>query len=292
MSIPVTSFKELSDVEYTRLRQRLLRSKGSQTQRDFLDKVRKTDTFLDYMANISIVGSIDAELVSAPMTENEFKEPPSSTEIALYDAWSVLPPATACRSTFWANLTLNHIRNGRIQSTSLAANGGTHPSGAERIDSVLQDSTDRAPKRIDDCVRTVLRRLGGLPEARYNRTVYVDCPLARAWWRERWVEQAAQSDSKLAGQIRAIVRINQTYWEKLIDRVVFRNSTFGSENIRSAFLRSLARFIHSNPDSELRNTKDFQRLCRRTAVYQGRQELSILTNDELDKIMATIIANT
>ena len=30
------------------------------------------------------------------------------------------------------------------------------------------------------CVRTVLRRLGGLPEVRGNRSVYVDCPFARA----------------------------------------------------------------------------------------------------------------
>ncbi len=288
----MNGFKELSDIEYTRLRQNLLRLKGSEKQRNFLEEARNTGAFLNRMEKIPTVGSTEAELAPSKMTENEFKEPPPDTEAALYNAWTALPPATACRSTFWANLTLRHIRHGYIQSTFLAANGGKHLGGAEHIDSVLQDSTAQAAERIDRCVRAILRRLGGLPEIRGNRSVYVDCPLARAWWRERWVEQAAQGDPKLAGKIRAVVRIKQNYWEKFVDRIVFRNSTFGSENIRNAFLRSLARFLQSNPDSQLRETKDLQRLCRRTTAYQGRQELSILTDEELDAIMADVIEKT
>ena len=195
-------FIELSDAEYTGLRKTLLRSKGSDTQRGFLQDVRDTNAFLQRMSAIPTVGSTTAPVIPEPLTESEFKEPPSTTEQALYNTWSSLPPATACRSTFWAHVTLDHIRQGRIQSSYLAANGGTLPGGLERIDHVLADATDQGPKLIDLCVRTVLRRLGGLPEIRGGRSVYVDCPFARAWWRERWVEHAAGGDPQLATHLR------------------------------------------------------------------------------------------
>ena len=208
----------------------------------------------------------------------------------LYIAWSSVTPAVACRSTFWAHVTLEHIRKGRIESVYLAANGGNLPGGAERIDFALEDKTTKAAQAVDACVRTVLRRLGGLPEVRGNRSVYVDCLFARAWWRERMVEQASNGDEELAAQVRSAIRIHQTYWEKLVDRIVFRNSTFGSINIRNAFMRALAQFIQSNPETELTKTNGLQRLCRRASAYQGNRELSILSDSELDALMGTIVS--
>ena len=70
---------------------------------------------------------------------------------------------------------------------------------------------------------------------------------------------------------------------------VFRNSTFGAENLRSAFLRSLARHAHDNPETELLRTDAIQRLCRRATTYQGRQELSILDDNELDELMTAVV---
>lgn len=289
MSAPDSHFVELSDTAYTELRRKLLRFKGSDLQREFLVIVRDSAAFQDYFKEIPRIGTAEAPLAPYPMTESEYKEPPSDTENALYAAWSTLTPSIACRSTFWANLTLAHISEGRIQSVYLAANGGTVATGAERIDFVLRDGTARGPQRIDSCVRTVLRRLGGLPEVRGNRSVYVDCPFARAWWRERMVAQASGGDEQLARQVRFLVRIHQTYWEKLVDRVVFRNSTFGSTNIRNAFLRALGQFLQANPDSELSTYQSFQRLCRRATAYQGSLELSVLSDIELDALMQNVV---
>ena len=141
-------------------------------------------------------------------------------------------------------------------------------------------------------MRTALRRLGGLREVRGNRSIYVDCPFARAWWRERIASQAASGDPRIASSVRAVLRTNQTYWEKLIDRIVFRNSTFGSENIRSAFLRALARFVQSNPTSNLTSSAGLQRLCRRVTTYQGARELSILNDGELNALMEAVVTET
>lgn len=283
---------ELSDTDYSKFRKELLRVKGSDRQKRFLESVRDTAAFLDHVSSIPTDGTVGPALAPERMTESEYKDPPASTEKTLYTSWSALPPAVACRSTFWAKLTIEHIKAGRIQSVYLAANGGNLPGGAERIDFVLDDTTGQGPKRIDDCVRTVLRRLGGLPEVRGNRSVYVDCPFARAWWRERMVNQVANGNTQMTAVVRAVIRTNQTYWEKLIDRIVFRNSTFGSENIRNAFLRALALFVQSNPASELTSSPELQRLCRRVATYQGSRELSILSDSELDALMGTIVSTT
>lgn len=283
---------ELSDTDYSKFRKELLRVKGSDRQKRFLKIVRDTAAFLDHVSSIPTDGTVGPALAPERMTESEYKDPPASTEQTLYTSWSALPPAVACRSTFWAKLTIEHIKARRIQSVYLAANGGNLPGGAERIDFVLDDTTGQGPKRIDDCVRTVLRRLGGLPEVRGNRSVYVDCPFARAWWRERMVNQAANGNTQMTAVVRAVIRTNQTYWEKLIDRIVFRNSTFGSENIRNAFLRALALFVQSNPASELTSSPELQRLCRRVATYQGSRELSILSDSELDALMGTIVSTT
>ena len=109
---------------------------------------------------------------------------------------------------FWGCVTYRHIEAGRIESSFLAANGGGTSTGVQRIDLALGDTGERAASKLDGCVRTVLRRLGGLPEVRGNRSVYVNCPLARAWWRERLVREAAADaadDGALARQIRAVV---------------------------------------------------------------------------------------
>ena len=292
MSALQAPFMELSDTDYSSFRKELLRVKGGDRQKQFLKIVRDAATFLEHVSSIPTDGTVNPALAPEQMTESEYKDPPASTEQALYTSWSALTPAVACRSTFWAKLTIEHIRAGRIQSVYLAANGGNLPGGAERIDFVLADATGQGPKRIDDCVRTVLRRLGGLPEVRGNRSVYVDCPFARAWWRERMVNQAANGNAQTAAVVRTIIRTNQTYWEKLIDRIVFRNSTFGSENIRNAFLRALAQFVQSNPTSELTSSPGLQRLCRRAATYQGSRELSILSDSELDALMGGIVSTT
>jgi len=282
--------KELTDADYTQLRRNLLRHKGADRPIDFLESVRDTPRFLDMFSGIPTVGSLEVALAPCPMTESEFKDPPPDTERELYRSWSAITPSVACRSTFWACLTLQHISNGYLNSVYLAANGVNLPGGAERIDHALADSTEQRPIRIDSCVRAVLRRLGGLPEVRGNRSVYVDCPFGRAWWRERMVEQVARGDEEIAVQVRAVIRVSQTYWEKLVDRIVFRNSTFGSANIRNAFLRALARLLERDPSSELRSSPTLQRICRRATAYQGSRELSILDDDELDVLMQAVVS--
>ena len=282
-------YREFVDSDYTKLRKSLLAEKGSDLQAEFLEATKRAGDFLGYLAErVDTLGSVDVELDVVPMTESEFTAPPSDTEARLYRSWSRVSPRVACRATFWANVTSRHIRERRIESPYLAANGANTAGGAARIDMALHSRGKKRAKAMDDCVRTVLRRLSGIPEQRGKRTVYVDCPFARAWWREWLVEQVVRGDEDIAGQVRAVLRINQTYWEKIVDRIVSRNSTFGSRRVRSAFLIALADMV-DDPTSALRQPKELIRACRRIAAYQATRELSILTEDELSEIMAEVL---
>ena len=288
----VSEYFEFTDSEYSKLRKSLIRSsaKGTDLQRDFLMKVKVTADFLEYIKDtIPLQGDVDIMPLADKMSESEFKDPPWDTENRLFTAWSELSPRVACRTTFWARVTYRHIENGRIESSYLAANGGSMPGGAERIDAALNATDSKAPGMLDNCVRAVFRRLGGLPEARGNRSVYVNCPLARGWWRERLVKEVAAGDSEHATVVREVVRVSQQYWEELVTFVVSRNSVFGSPEIRNQFIRTVGEELSTDPKSPLRNSKELRRACRTLSAIQASRELSVLPQMEVESIMLDIV---
>ena len=118
--------------------------------------------------------------------------------------------------------------------------------------------------------------------------MYVDCPLARAWWREHLVQQIAGRDNQLATSVRHVFHVSQNYWEKIVDRIVSRNSTFGSIEVRNALIQRLAELLRE-PDSPMGRTGELLRACRRVAAEQGIRELSVLAPDELAEVLDQIL---
>ena len=285
-----TNYQEFDDAAFSRFRRSLLRNKGGGEQREFLKAVLDDEEFLRVIRSAVVTqGSCEPVLCPDRLTESEFKQPPANTEADLYRAWSSLTPRVACRTTFWANLTCRHIENGRIRAAYLAANGGTGAGGAERIERVLGGKGESAVKLIDNCARTVLRRLGGLPEARGNKSVYVDCPLARAWWRERLVSEVSKGDPDCAEDIREVTRVNQAYWEELVVLVVSRNSVLGSHEVRDTFILSLADLMNRERNTPLRIAKNLRAACRMIGTIQASRELSVLDEGELRKLMDDVV---
>lgn len=285
---------EFHDVEYAKLRRSLIKksAKGSIAQREFLVAVRDSSKFLSYMTDmVTVLEGKELEPLADRMSEAEFGNPPSDTEQRLYELWRGLTPRVACRTAFWARVTFRHIEDGRIKSSYLAANGSGSVSGAQRIDAALNSSGEEAAAELDRCVRTVLRRLGGLPEARGNRSVYVNCPLARAWWRERLVaEVVGEQGGELGRQVRTVVHPeSQQYWEELVTFVVSRNSVFGSLAVRNILIRSLAKLLEENPESPLRMADELKRFCRAVSSIQASFELSVIPVEDVQEMMSQII---
>lgn len=275
-------YKEFEDASYTMLRQNLLRSKGSTTQRKFLSTLRSSNEFSEWIRHqVKIEQGESLPMLEEPLTESEFKEPPKSTEKRIFDTWKSISLAEACRVTFWGFVTLRHIEENRIKSYHLAANGGALTGGLERIDRTLKEGNE---KEVDGVVRMALRRMGGLPE-RGKRSVYENCPFARAWWRGYLAHEICEQTGAELKNIVKVLTVSQTYWVRLINLVVSKNSVLGDAKVRTALIWALSDFINDEDKKFLFYDKVLGRIERLIGIRSAWQELGVFSIEELKKIM-------
>ena len=162
--------EELDDASFTAFRKKLLREKGSPAQVEFLESLKDSDTFSQWMKErVEIEAGEPLGTLDEKLTESDYKDMTLYTEKNIFRTWESIIPAEACRSTFWGLVTWRHIEKGIIDSYYLAANNKSNEmNGRERIERVLHKKSKGeagADKEIDDIVRTALRRLSGLKEA-------------------------------------------------------------------------------------------------------------------------------
>ena len=281
------NYAELNEGEYTRLHKNLLSEKGSAFQREFLIAVKDREDFLSFMdKEVSTTLGETVGLFSGPLTEQSFKDLTRDQEHAAYKMWSQVPPKIACRISFWAEVTLQHIRSGVIgEPYWLAANGGRTEGGDERIDRSLAESGERGNSLSDRCVRTVIRRMSGLPAARGNRSVFVNPSFGRAWWRERMIvrilkRQGAEDRTALLDVVRAC----QQYWENLVTMIVSRGSVFGSTDVQDAFINSLAKHFKTQPKTPLRTADRLKEVLRRFSNVAASREIGVLEFEEIGEL--------
>ena len=289
-------YRELDEAQYLELQTSLLKVKGGPRQREFLTALKDADEFLALIENrVEINEGEILPTFDGPLTESSFKEPTSDQEERMYALWRDAPPSTACRVSFWASVTLEHIRAGKItDATWLAANGRITEYGAERIDRALSlTSNESNNKTVDDCVRTVFRRMSGLPAARGNRSVFVNPSFGRGWWRERIVTGILERNEPVAGRaaLLEVVRRNQQYWENLVTMIVSRGSVFGTADVQAAFINSLAKHFQVDPNTPLRNAVTLNTALRRFSNLTASREIGILPFDEISAIVDELLAH-
>ena len=287
-------YRKLDPDKYSQLQRELLREKGGDRQREFLEALKDNDSFVAWIeSEVPANEGRKLPTFDGPLTEASFKELTADQEARMYDLWREAPPRTACRPSFWASVTLEHIREGKItEATWLAANGGVTETGEERIDRALAAKTDDAGnKLVDDCVRTALRRMSGLPAARGNRSVFVNPTFGRAWWRERIVAAILQRDDVVAGRqsLLEVVRRNQQYWENLVRMIVSQGSVFGTNDIQAALINTLAQRFQVNPDTPLHNASTLDTALRRFSNLAASREISVLPFPEICGIVDDLL---
>ena len=277
------AYEEFEDASYTALRKSLVKSKGSDQQREFLTALRSGIHYSGWVrSRVRTESGQKLPILEENLTEAEFKEPPRSTERQIFEFWKEIPPANACRVTFWGFMTLRHIEEGRIQASFLAATDGATSSGLERIDRILKEGNE---KELDATVRTALRRMSGLPEARGNRSVYVNCPFARAWWRRYLANEVCENTGAGLTDIVRVLGSSQQYWEELISLVVSRNSVLGDMNVRTALVWALSEFVHDEDKKYLFQGKTLKIMRRLIGIRSALQELGVFSVEELKELM-------
>ena len=211
--------------------------RGGEAQRDFIHLAAEDpEGFVAVVRSWGIRPGATPPVVERRLTEREFIDPPWSTECMIATTWSALSPNQASRPEAWTRIHLEMIARGLIRSSYLAANGSGE-SGRTRIAQALKG---RDAQKVDACVRAVLRRLGGVIGDRAYRTAFLDCPLAKAWWRHRYAQEThavfgRDSVEALSGAIRPSIR-----WEALVQAMVSRLTIIGDSAIRPAIIQSLA----------------------------------------------------
>ena len=289
-SVTIPVYQELDPDQYSRLQRALLKTKGGDRQREFLENLKVNTEFVAWIeTQVQPNEGRTLPTFDGPLTETSFREPTPDQEARMYDLWKDAPPRIACRSSFWGSVTLEHIRQDKIsEATWLAINGGNTENGEERIDHALAQGTD---KEIDDCVRTALRRMSGLPAARGNRSVFVDTPFGRAYWRERIVATILQKGDGVADRpaLVDVVRNNQAYWESLVTMIVSRGSVFGSAEVQAALINTLAHRFQENPKTPLSSNATLRTALRRFSNLAASREISVLPFPEICDIIDDLL---
>ena len=293
-AIANTAYRELDPDQYSGMQNSLLQVKGSVSQREFLEALKDAETFVELIEDkVHANDGLTLPTFDDALTEASFKEPTEDQEARMYALWHDTPPRTACRVSFWASVTLEHVREGKIsEATWLAANGGITETGEERVDRALALADGDAGNRaVDDCVRTVFRRMSGLPAARGNRSVFVNPTFGRGWWRERIVASILGRNDPVEDRtaLLEVVRRNQQYWENLVTMIVSRGSVFGSEDVQAALINGLAKRLRQFPDSRLRTASTLNVALRRFSNLAASQEIGVLEFDEVSRLVDDLL---
>lgn len=204
------------------------------------------EAFLNWFQGIAIDGeSLDLPFRSKefPMTEQEVVDPPFEVEKERFELLQCVQPKSAAMPSFWASYHLKMVEMGVIDPAALAANPNSpRESGRARMQKVLRRSS---AKQLDRCTRTILRQLGGLPEERGKVSVFVDCRMARSWWRGYISHQVSEDMGLAVEDVWRHLRMPDATWEQLQQYSVMRLTVLADRNVRSPLV---ARLMEGNID--------------------------------------------
>ncbi len=217
------------------------------------------------------------------LSESEYLELPWSTEEVIASTWADLPVAMAAQPGAWARIHVELIEEGLISSSFLATSKKKQ-SGRDRINRIVNKErvSKKRSKEIESCVRDVLRRLGGIIRDRGARSTYLDCPLAKAWWRHRYATEAQRIFSIFTTQeLSEVLRISAR-WEVLIESMVSRLTVIGDQNIRPALIIQLA-------ESNERSKEKVRTLADVIGRHTATQALGALSPPQVKEIIKSEI---
>ena len=300
-------WERFDDGSYTALRKRLLCKRNTGARQEFLSVLRSNDDFSRWIQREVAIESGDGlPVLDERLTEAEFERPPEDTERQMFERWGGPPggvsalavgenatcvvPADACRSTFWGCVTLRHVQGGVIDASYLAVDGSRQSNGGGGLNRIERALAGRDDGTVDAAVRTALRRMSGLPEARGNRSVYVDCPFARGWWRCLLAREASDAIRSAGGTVALrdlsrVMRKSQEYWERLVMLVVSQNSVLGDSVVRTALIWALAEATAGAERKDLGKAEALRSIGRRIGVRAAWQELAVLPLDRLKRLI-------
>ncbi len=243
-------YKRYNAASLTQFRRKLIEEQGGSSQKILLESAMDCENrdfvlWLDgqivHHGNVDnpIEGDADIPLPDFPpkFTGCDFINPSTDTINHWFSAWKVLHISDAANSSVWAYITRQMIAAEKLRPYDLMvgpADKGDEFLGKDKIIKALNISnTDKRKEEMDKCVRHFIRHLCGLYEVRSTKTLYQDCPFAKAWWQCH----IAESFENYNDAIRVIR--NKAIWGKLSEKISSSLTVLGDKNIRNGIIMFL-----------------------------------------------------
>ena len=225
--------------------------------------------FLEQFSSCAQDTTVEVSFRSEKFTEKELLDPPPQIEQDIYQTLSRLSPRLAALPSFWNSYHLAMIQQKLIRPADLARSPRAPKTGRENLQEALQERTEEL---LGNCTRSILRHMGGLPEKRGNTSVFVDCSIARVWWRGHLSSQVAEDMSLKIDDVWETLRLNQV-WEQLMGYSVKRLTAVSDRMIRSALIARLMQ----EPEKRRKKREINQGLIEKIGVRCVYQSLGALT---------------
>lgn len=193
----MTKYKKIDESAYLRFGKNLSQEgkekKVLDSQIEFLKACRGgKDIFLQYL-DASLFNEVGAIIsgkgvfFNHKFTESEFRFPPTDTQQVIWNTFKNTPKQNMGSCGFWGIVIINLIKHDCIKPDYLASNmNGVNETGIYMLDQALNSNDG---KKIDDCVRRILRSMGCPPAGRGKRIIFNDFYLGKAYWRWNWADK-------------------------------------------------------------------------------------------------------
>ncbi len=243
--------KRYTSTHLTKFKQKLLSAKGSASQINLLKIARDADTGHQFVSRLNtqikfyndgiayfIEGDDSVSLPDIPpkLSASEFINPTIDTINHWFSAWENLYIGDAANPNVWAYITLQMIDEEKLPYCDLmlsATDKHDETTGMHKIENALNAKGEEKQKRVDECVRNFLRRLCGLSETRGARSLYQDCPFAKAWWQCHIAKSVKNTDEVIS------LFQKKHVWTQLSDKMTSSLTVLGDENIRNGIIMFL-----------------------------------------------------
>lgn len=256
----MANYKRFNELVWAGFGKRLLDKNDPdmlEKQTEFLQVCRAGKAeFLNYL-NEHLYSQDDVVVGDTPVLfEHRFSErefflaTTIDTQKKIWDAFKEIEEETKFLCGFWAHIIVEMLKNEKIEPSFLAAspNGGASNSrGLSLIDEVLQLSAEqnmsaKSRKKVDECVRRVLRSMCN-SAPRGKRIVFYDFHLGKSYWRWHWATKMSSDEmlSRLGLSFEQVRNaLNEKNYQALSEKFHSGRSYFSAPYILGGLLLFLA----------------------------------------------------
>ena len=275
----------LNDEELIEKQSNILSSQKS--KREFLETAIDNDqsNFCAWFRQVTVDGQLEHPVLPK-MTVSEFLDPPFTTERTIWEQFRKLPTVQASFPGFWYQVCLQAIENHLLFAADFAhdSTSSKDMNGKSSILQILKHSDAVSQKKaLDRTVRRILLVMGGLIKERGHRTTFVNCPLAKAWWRHQLTREAcrlleSENDSCIKKYSQTFR--NNTLWTILIEHQVSRLTVLGFPKARAIAMFNLVRLCQRENDKEVVK-KEFQQILQRIGHHCTMRPIELMHRKQL-----------